>query len=236
MAVWPGLTARTQQVFEMVGRGANPVQFFNGYVVRRVQFYHRKTLAVNTVPPIQQFFGSVTPSAGVSNWPSPTGLQAEQAMWLRCMRFDFDISQSAAGAAGAEVIAEDDTTELVKTAALEQTVWQLFNQGIVDARVGARIFTDSEFGLKRYAAGGGLFSSGAAAGTLTAEQIVGQFGLQNGAPHADNGYDLGWIPVLPNKAVNVNVSWLASTPATPNTYVINLTCILDGIIVYPQSL
>ncbi len=238
MAVWPGLSPRTQQVFEMVGRGANPVQFFNGYVVRRVQYYHRQVLTKNAAPTSKVYFSSVSGlSAGVTNWPSSNGLQTETAMWLRSLRFGLDISQSLTGAAGAEEVFEDDTTEVIKTMAALDGVLKLLKQGIVTAKVGARVIVDNQYGLQSFPEGSGPhFGSGPAAGTFTAEQTIGAVTINNGEPNAANGYDLGWIPVLPNKAVEVSVNWLSASATIPNQFDVTLNAILDGILIYPQSI
>lgn len=232
MAKYPGLSQTVQNVFEAIGRGANPTQFYDRIVVRRARYVHRLNVAAAALTSLAFF--NATPAAGVTNW-NPGGLPLENAYWLRALRFK--VESNIAATSGAEVTANRLITADTATnpAALDvaETLRRLFQQGIVNLTVGTRKIVDNDYGLDSFPQGSGFHIDPAVASTDTTVSAASA-NVSNGAPDASNTFDLGWIPVLPQKAAALTVDWLPSTTAPATAFV--LTAIMDGWLVTPQSL
>lgn len=233
MATYPGLSKTVQQVFEAVGRGANPTQFYDRIVVRRAQFYHRVNVAAAAAASL--IFFNTTPTPGTTNW-NQAGLPLENGFWLRSLRFVPEGDNTLAGAVTANAEELDDALAATPVAwTFAEQVRRMFQQGIVNLTVGTRKIVDSQFGLENFPQGSGLdIMAAGLGGTTTATNIGAAAVINNGIRDASNTYDLGWIPVLPQKPVNLTVDWLASTPSVGVQFVIG--AVLDGWLIYPQSL
>lgn len=236
---WPGISSELTGVAGACLRGQiDPASNLGTWRIRRKQFYHR--LAYAAAGATSFSFFNVNPSTGVSNWPSPNGLNNESVFIMTALSFRVDANTTVAGAAQAAnnpAVYSATPATAGEPFDIAAELDAIYRNGLVTLRIGDFNLIDGEYGLSRFPQGGG--SCGAFAfGGVDSDLAAGAFGgagvVTNGVPAANNVYRFTpQYPILPQKPVLLTLQFLAalSLGAQPGTILAEM----DGLYISPSN-